>query len=123
MKNHVPVEETMKKMIAKTTKSNRYTTTQLRLLLSNAVVIKNKTKKYQLKAGDLLPNEIENDVKYLLIKHIYQCGRDKKVDQFDRDFKISENIKGIGNSFDSFNSFYRYLEEIVAYTKYYESEK
>lgn len=91
------------------------TTTQLRILLSNAVVIKNKI----VKEDEKLSSKIEGEIKYLLIKHIYQCGRETKVRKFDEKFEISDKIKKIGNSKEKFNAFYRELEEIVAYVKYY----
>lgn len=95
-----------------------FSTTQLRLLLSNAVVVKNKISMEKNENAELSEN-IQNEIKYLLIKHIYQCGRETKVKEFDKEFKISEKIKKIGNSEKKFNDFYRYLEEIVAYMKYY----
>ena len=99
------------------------TTTQLRLLLSNAVIIKNKIQvEARTKKGDEISEKLENEIKYLLVKHIYQCGRETKVKKFDEEFHISEKIKEIGKSAKKFNEFYRYLEEIVAYMKYYESD-
>lgn len=119
MAEYITVEEKIKKMIEKeSNKNNLLTTTQLRLLLSNAVVVKNKIS-MEKNEDDKLSENIQNEIKYLLIKHIYQCGRDSKVRNFDKEFKISEKIKEIGNSKDKFNKFYRYLEEIVAYVKYY----
>lgn len=97
---------------------NMVTTTQLRLLMSNSVVVKNKIEMV-CKRGEKLPPQIQNEIKYLLIKHIYQCGRDSKVKKFDQDFRISDVIKEIGDSQEKFNEYYRYLEEIVAYVKYY----
>lgn len=99
-------------------KDKIFTTTQLRLLLSNAVVIKNKVE-FEGKNEETLSKKLQEEIKYLLIKHIYQCGRDGKVRDFDKEFRISEKIKEIGNSKDKFDRFYRYLEEIVAYVKYY----
>ena len=95
-----------------------FSTTQLRLLLSNAVVVKNKIS-MEKNEDDNLSEDIQNEIKYLLIKHIYQCGRDTKVKKFDEEFEISGKIKKIGKSEKKFNDFYRYLEEIVAYVKYY----
>mgnify|MGYP003093575774 FL=1 len=95
-----------------------FSTTQLRLLLSNAVVVKNKIS-MEKNEDDNLSEDIQNEIKYLLIKHIYQCGRDTKVKKFNEEFKISGKIKKIGKSEKKFNDFYRYLEEIVAYMKYY----
>lgn len=107
------IEEKGKKI-----KKNIFSTTQLRLLLSNAVVVKNKISMEKNENAELSEN-IQNEIKYLLIKHIYQCGRETEVKEFDKEFKISEKIKKIGNSEKKFNDFYRYLEEIVAYMKYY----
>lgn len=69
-----------------------FSTTQLRLLLSNAVVVKNKIS-MEKNEDDNLSEDIQNEIKYLLIKHIYQCGRDTKVKKFNEEFKISEKIK------------------------------
>ncbi|WP_029759346.1 type III-A CRISPR-associated protein Csm2 [Fusobacterium nucleatum] len=103
---------------------NPVTTTQLRLLLSNAVIIKNKIQvEARTRKEDRISEKLENEIKYLLVKHIYQCGREPKVKYFDKEFNISNKIKEIGNSAKKFNEFYRYLEEIVAYMKYYESDK
>ena len=104
--------------LVKENKNNMVTTTQLRQLLSNSVIVKNKISSKILKKEDKLSNELLNDVKYLLIKHTYQCGRESKVKEFDQKFKISENLKKIKTKED-FDKFYRYLEEIVAYVKYY----
>lgn len=107
--------------------NRKITTTQLRNLLSNAVIIKNKIdmEKLTKELGnntDSLSPEITNEIKYLLIKHIYQCGRDNNVKDFDKEFGIRSEIeKTIKlNSGKEYAKFYRYLEEIVAYMKYYE---
>ena len=103
-------------------KKKLISTTQLRLLLSNAVVVKNKIQAKRFKEDDV-NEEIKRDIKYLLVKHIYQCGRDKQVKEFNKIFSISNNLKEIGNSAKKFNRFYQYLEEIVAYMKYYGFDK
>ena len=107
------VEELVKK-----NKNNMVTITQLRQLLSNSVIVKNKISSKILKKKDKLSDTLLNDVKYLLIKHTYQCGRESKVKEFDKKFEISEKLKKIKTKED-FDIFYRYLEEIVAYVKYY----
>ncbi|EFG29108.1 type III-A CRISPR-associated protein Csm2 [Fusobacterium periodonticum] len=118
--NNINVQEKIEKY--QEDKKNTVTTTQLRLLLSNAVIIKNKIQvETRTKKGDEISEKLENEIKYLLVKHIYQCGREPKVKRFDNEFYISEKIKEIGRSAKKFNEFYRYLEEIVAYMKYYES--
>ena len=102
-------------------KIKKITTSQLRLLLSNTVIIKNKIQvETSTKKEDEISEKLENEIKYLLVKHIYQCGRDLDVKSFDENFKISKAIKEIGNSAKNFNKFYHYLEEIIAYMKYYD---
>lgn len=109
--------KTVEKLV-KENKDNMVTTTQLRQLLSNSVIVKNKISSNVLKKEDKLSDKLLNDVKYLLIKHTYQCGRESKVKEFDKKFEISEKLKKIKTKED-FDKFYRYLEEIVAYVKYY----
>ena len=109
--------KTVEKLVEEN-KNNMVTTTQLRQLLSNSVIVKNKISSNVLKKEDKLSDKLLNDVKYLLIKHTYQCGRESKVEEFDKKFEISEKLKKIKTKKD-FDDFYRYLEEIVAYVKYY----
>ena len=109
--------KTVEKLV-KENKDNMVTTTQLRQLLSNSVIVKNKISLEKLEKYDELTPELLKEVKYLLIKHTYQCGREFKVKEFDKKFEISERLKKIKTKED-FDKFYRYLEEIVAYVKYY----
>ncbi len=108
MNTNISIEERVKK--------SDITNTQLRLILSNSVIIKNKIKNNN---DEKLANNIQNEIKYLLIKVIYQAGREPKVKKFIEEFEIVNKIKQIGDSAKKFNEFYRYLEEIVAYVKYY----
>ena len=109
--------KTVEKLVEEN-KNNMVTTTQLRQLLSNSVIVKNKISLEKLEKYDELTPELLKEVKYLLIKHTYQCGREFKVKEFDQKFEISERLKKIKTKED-FDRFYRYLEEIVAYVKYY----
>ena len=118
--NNINVQEKVEKY--QKDNKNPVTTTQLRLLLSNAVIIKNKIQ-IETRKKDEISEKLENEIKYLLVKHIYQCGREPKVKTFDNEFEISKKIKEIGKSAKKFNEFYRYLEEIVAYMKYYGFDK
>ena len=116
-KEFVMENKTVEELV-KENKNNMVTTTQLRQLLSNSVIVKNKISSNVLKKEDKLSDKLLNDVKYLLIKPTYQCGREFKVKEFDKKFEISEKLKKIKTKED-FDIFYRYLEEIVAYVKYY----
>ena len=81
--------KTVEKLVEEN-KNNMVTTTQLRQLLSNSVIVKNKISSNVLKKEDKLSDKLLNDVKYLLIKHTYQCGREFKVKEFDK------KLKGLG---------------------------
>ena len=116
-KEFVMENKTVEKLVEEN-KNNMVTTTQLRQLLSNSVIVKNKISLEKLEKYDELTPELLKEVKYLLIKHTYQCGREFKVKEFDKKFEISEKLKKIKTKED-FDIFYRYLEEIVAYVKYY----
>ena len=122
-KEFVMENKTVEELV-KENKNNMVTTTQLRQLLSNSVIVKNKISLEKLEKYDELTPELLKEVKYLLIKHTYQCGKKNKGDkenklkEFDKEFKISEKLKDIKTKKD-FDDFYRYLEEIVAYVKYY----
>ena len=118
--NNVNVQEKVEKY--QKDNKNPVTTTQLRLLLSTAVIINNKIQ-VETRKREEISEKLENEIKYLLVKHIYQCGREPKVKTFDNEFEISKKIKEIGKSAKKFNEFYRYLEEIVAYMKYYGFDK
>lgn len=100
----------------------RTTTTQIRQLLSNSVVVRNKIEMSvihdNLKQNDNLTDELKWEVEYLLIKFIYQCGRDESVSKFNDEFKIATILNKI-NTPAEFYTYYRYLEKIVAYVKYY----
>ena len=118
--NNINVQEKVEKY--QKDNKNPVTTTQLRLLLSNAVIIKNKIQ-VETRKREEISEKLENEIKYLLVKHIYQCVKETKVKTFDNGFEISKKIKEIGKSAKKFNGFYRYLEEIVAYMKYYGFDK
>ena len=68
MNTNISIEERVKK--------SDITNTQLRLILSNSVIIKNKIKNNN---DEKLANNIQNEIKYLLIKVIYQAGREPRI--------------------------------------------
>ena len=97
-KEFVMENKTVEELV-KENKNNMVTTTQLRQLLSNSVIVKNKISLEKLEKYDELTPELLKEVKYLLIKHTYQCGKKNKGDkenklkEFDKEFKISEKFR------------------------------
>lgn len=104
------------------------TTNQIRKFLAGVNGIHNRILAHQAAGeikGDQLPSNIVDEIKYLKIKLIYQCGRNEKKNKEDnpiRDFMVKANIEetmdSIGNSKKKFQEFNRYIEGIVAYHRY-----
>ena len=65
---------------------------------------------------------IEIDLKYCKMRCAYEAGRDPEVRKFVDKTHIMEYIDGIGNSKERFILYYRYVEALVAYHKYYGGE-
>ena len=108
--NNVNVQEKVEKY--QKDNKNPVTTTQLRLLLSNAVIIKNKIQ-VETRKREEISEKLENEIKYLLVKHIYQCGREPKVKTFDNEFEISKKIKEIGKSAKNLMNFIVTLRKLL----------
>lgn len=66
-----------------------------------------------------LPLELASEVKYLKVKFAYQAGRMREVREFGKAACIKEHIDKIGDSFERYQSFARYMEALVAYHKFY----
>ena len=92
--NNINVQEKVEKY--QKDNKNPVTTTQLRLLLSNAVIIKNKIQ-VETRKGDEISEKLENEIKYLLVKHIYQCGKETKVKTFDNIMVLINSLYRILN--------------------------
>ena len=90
------------------------TTNQLRniLTLINNISIKSGF------GGDTLSREVQNDIKYLLVKIYYACGRDKSVNSFVNTTKLIELLLCVGDSRDRWLIFSKYVESLVAFHKY-----
>lgn len=70
-----------------------------------------------------LPKEIVNDIAYLKIKLVYQCGRHDAVKKFDEVAKLQQRIDAIGKDETKFMEFHRFMEAVVAYHKFNIKEK
>lgn len=90
------------------------TTNQLRNILT---LINNISLKSGF-GGDTLSREVQNDIKYLLVKIYYACGRDKSVNSFVNTTKLIELLLCVGDSRDRWLIFSKYVESLVAFHKY-----
>ncbi len=98
---------------------NNFTTSQLRKVMSAAVVVKNRIDR-ETGDSDALSPAIQEEIQYLRVKLIYQMGRDANVKTAlkHKGVDLAAVIQNIGASRKSFDRFYRLLESIVAYRKY-----
>ncbi|NCC77525.1 MAG: type III-A CRISPR-associated protein Csm2 [Clostridia bacterium] len=96
-----------------------FTTSQLRKVLSSAIVVKNRIDR-EIGEGDQLTDSIANEVQYLRVKLIYQMGREQKIKRClgDMSVDLPAVIKNIGKDKNRFEQFFRLLETIVAFKKY-----
>jgi len=97
------------------------TTTKIRSILSMAADIYNNAVQCN---GNTLNDEIVARIEYLRVKMIYECGRDtdrnKPVKIFIKDkAQLLDYIRMVGNDKKRFILFYRYLEALVAFHRFY----
>lgn len=120
MKN---AEEVVKKMIEE---KRNVTTSQIRKILSGANLIANKIKIFQIATDfkeDTMPEELVNEINYLRVRIIYQAGREWKVKKLVDNAQLDQRLKNVGNDIKEYLEFNRFIEEIVAYHKYYDGGK
>lgn len=130
-----PVKEGEKLVLKMKEKEERYfTTTQLRKIHSYASIVNKKIQIEESKCksnGYKISEELQNDVQYIKLKLIYQMGRDEAVKKWFGS-EVIKGIKGIGlekiiadigDDKEKFDRFYRLLESIIAYKKYFMPEK
>lgn len=120
-KPYDPVEEGQKLVdLLETNNMLRdFTTSQLRKVLSSAIVVKNRIDR-ELGENDLLTAAIADEVQYLRVKLIYQMGREQKIKRClgDMSVDLPAVIKNIGTNKNRFDQFFRLLESIVAFKKF-----
>jgi CRISPR-associated protein Csm2 len=98
---------------------NSFTTSQLRKVLSSAVIVKNRIER-ELGESTQLSDSIAEEVQYLRVKLIYQMGRDPKIKRCftEHNVDLPAIIKNIGKDRDRFERFFKLLESIVAFKKF-----
>ena len=75
------------------------------------------------KADKKLDEELQSRVQYTRMKIVYEAGRDNNVKLFCDKSGILEYLKGIGDSKDNLLLVCHYMEALVAFHKYYTTEK
>jgi CRISPR-associated protein Csm2 len=93
------------------------TTSKLRNILALVNSIYNEV---VLLSEDKLPIAVQEKIKYLKVRIIYEAGRDRRVvKEFVDKAQIIDKIETIGDSRKKFIEFTRYMEALVAYHRFY----
>jgi len=120
-KPYDPVEEGQKlvDLLETHNKLRGFTTSQLRKVLSAAIVVKNRIDR-ELGENDQLTAAIADEVQYLRVKLIYQMGREQEIKYCLSNMSVDlpAVIKNIGTDKNRFDRFFRLLESIVAFKKF-----
>ena len=94
--------------------------TQLRKFLVAVNRINNKVMVWQSQnptAGEL-PAELVSEIKYLEVKLLYQCGRERNVKDFEQKTDLTKQIRNIGNDKKKYEQFAKFMEAVVAFHKF-----
>ena len=91
------------------------TTSKLRNILSMSAEIYNEV---LLLEDETLGQEIKGRIDYLRIRILYEAGRDGKVKDLALGAKLINTIREIKTKSD-YILFYRYMESLVAFHKFY----
>lgn len=97
-------------------KTELVTTTKLMGLLSMLSDIYNMLRDH---SGEDLDFKIYSRIDYLRVRFIYECGRERTVNDFVKRTKLLEVLGQIQRKRSGFLLFYHYMEALVAYFKFY----
>lgn len=122
---YVTLAENMMKMLRKTDRSGYMsfgdlTTSKIRNILSLVNQIYNDVVLFE---DNVLSSELENRIRYMKVRLVYEAGRDTS---YDRNIKFFIEKAGLIDAIDfitkdkpKFIRFSRYLEALVAYHRFY----
>ncbi len=100
----------------------KFTTSQLRKVLSTAVVVNNRLLR-EAGQSDKIPAELIDEIQYMRLKLVYQMGREEGLKFWltNQGIDMAAVIQNIHSDKSAFFRFYRLLESIIAYHKYHEA--
>jgi CRISPR-associated protein Csm2 len=94
-----------------------FTTSKIRNILAMVNEIYNDI---QSEAGETLSSKIQNQIQYMKVRLVYECGREPNVIKpFVIKAELLEIIEWIKDSRTNFINFARYMEALVAYHRFY----
>ena len=119
-KTYVDQAENVIKSLKDEDKGKLVTTSKLRNILAMAADIYDKL---LIESNDLISDELNARIEYLRVRVIYEYGRDSSwpnlLQKFVDKSKLIIFLKQINGNRNNYIMFYRYLEALVAFHKYY----
>jgi CRISPR-associated protein Csm2 len=95
------------------------TTSQLRKQLAMTAELFSQAEN---ELSEALSQDIQDKIEYLRVQFVYQAGREPTVKKFLEKAGILQILKSIKGNRESFLTFCRYMEALVAYKKYYDKD-
>ena len=92
------------------------TTSKIRNILAMSADIYNEV---LTNVEDTLSSDIQSRIDYLRVRFLYEAGREPKVKDFVIEAGLTDILKNIGGSKKKYILFYRYLESLVAFHRFY----
>lgn len=101
----------------------KLTISQIRKLLAAVISVNTQIEVLEMqgKLNGQSKKEIEAEIDYLIVKFIYQVGKDRtdNVRAFVEKAKLIEKLETIKGDVIKFKEFARYMEALVAFHKFY----
>ena len=113
------IEDAKQAQIRQRREPNRYrilTTTQLRKQLSMTSELFAQAER---ELSSTLSQEVQDSIEYLRVQFVYQAGREDLVKRFVEKTGVLDILKDIKGSRESFLTYCRYMEALVAFHRYY----
>lgn len=98
------------------------TSSQIRKFLSQVNYVNNQVTMEEMQGKiqeDHLPDSLATAIRSLVVKLVYQAGREKQVKDFLKRSNLKVELEGVGNSLSAFREAYAYIEALVAFHRFY----
>lgn len=108
--------ELKKKIPKQKEKDGMVTNSKIRNLLSMSADIYNQVLDCK---DDKLPQELNGRIEYLMVRYIYEAGREPKVKDLVIQGELLEIMKEIQGSKKNYILYYHYMEALVAFKRFW----
>lgn len=94
----------------------KFTTSKIRNILS---MISDLYSQVTLNNTGTLTADMQDSLRSMRVRLVYECGRERAVNDFVQRAQLLPYLQGIGNDRQKFLRFARYMEALVAYHRYH----